>query len=60
MRTFGIWAFGLAASAFFGALIGNKLGNEYSSDGGFTGFFAGAFAFACIRLWLGQSKKQPE
>jgi hypothetical protein len=60
MRTFGIWIFGLLASAILGALIGSKLGSEYNNDSGFFGLLAGAFAFACIRLWLGQSRSQQE
>jgi hypothetical protein len=57
MRTFGIWVFGLLASAIVGGLVGDRLYTGYGSDGGFFGVLAGMFAFACARLWLGQSRK---
>jgi hypothetical protein len=58
MRTLGIWFFGILASAIIGGLIGARLDTGYDNSGGFSGFFAGAFAFACIRLWLGQSRQK--
>ncbi|MGY3034755.1 hypothetical protein ACVIIV_003925 [Bradyrhizobium sp. USDA 4354] len=57
MRTFGIWVFGLLASAIFGGLIGDRLYTGIGTDGGFFGILAGAFAFACMRLWLGQPRQ---
>jgi hypothetical protein len=57
MRTLGIWVFGLLASAIAGGLIGSKFDDGYSSSSGFWGFLAGVLAFACVRLWLGQSSK---
>ncbi len=49
MRTFGIWTFGLLASAIAGGLIGAKLDTGYSNDGGVFGMLAGMFAFACAK-----------
>jgi hypothetical protein len=62
MRTFGIWVFGLLASALFGGLLASLLDtNPYTSGPGNAplGALAGMFAFACVRLWLGQSSKNP-
>jgi hypothetical protein len=56
MRTFGIWVFGLLASVIVGAIIGLKLEIGYGNDGAFWGALAGMLAFACARLWLGQSR----
>jgi hypothetical protein len=53
MRTFGIWTFGLLASAIIGGLVGERLYTGVGSEGWFFGIFAGIFAFACVRLWLG-------
>jgi hypothetical protein len=55
MRTFGIWAFGLLGSGIIGGIIGSRFGSGWSDDS-VPGFFAGVFVFACLRLWLGQSK----
>jgi hypothetical protein len=55
MRTFGIWAFGILASAIVGGIVGSRFDEYYS--GGLNmilGVLAGVFTFACIRLWLGQ------
>jgi hypothetical protein len=55
MRTFGIWVFGILASAIIGGLIGSRLDDR--AAGGLEtilGILAGVFTFACIRLWLGQ------
>jgi hypothetical protein len=55
MRTFGIWVFGILASAIIGGVIGSRLDDLATGDlmiilcG-----LAGIFTFACIRLWLGQ------
>jgi hypothetical protein len=57
MRTLGIWVSGLLASALVGGLIGNKLGTDYSGDSAALGGIAGMCAFACVRLWLGQNRK---
>ncbi len=58
MRTFGIWVFGLLASAIVGAIIGSKFEDlVYPRSEGFWGALAGMLAFACIRLWVGQSLK---
>jgi len=57
VRTFGIWLFGLLASAIIGGIVGTKLEIGYGSDGGFWGALAGMLAFACTRLWLGGSSK---
>jgi hypothetical protein len=60
MRTFGIWVFGLLASAIGGGLLASLLDtNPYNSGPGNAplGVLAGMFTFACVRLWLGQSSK---
>ena len=56
MRTFGIWVFGLLACCTLGGLIGSRIESGYSDDT-LPGFFVGVFAFACLRLWFGQSHK---
>jgi len=57
MRIFGIWVFGLLASAIAGAIVGARLDTGYDHYGWFFGMFAGLFGFACVRLWLGQNSK---
>ena len=57
MRTFGIWFFGLFASAIAAAIVGAWLDTGYDHYGWFFGMFAGLFGFACVRLWLGQNSK---
>jgi hypothetical protein len=59
MRTFGIWFFGLLASAIVGALVGSRFDDGFSSSTGFWGMLAGMFAFACIKLWIGGSRQIP-
>jgi uncharacterized protein YcfJ len=55
MRTFGIWVFGILASAIIGGLIGSRLDDRSTGDlETILGILAGVFTFACIRLWLGQ------
>lgn len=59
MRTFGIWLFGLLASAIVGGMVGNKMGsdgNVLGDPSAVFGMLAGMFAFACLRLWLGESR----
>jgi len=49
MRTFGIWLFGLIASAMIGGMIGHYFyGGDFDVFGGLTGMAV----FACARLWL--------
>jgi hypothetical protein len=57
MRTFGIWFFGLLASAIVGAIVGTKLGIGYGDEGVIWGGLVGLSTFACIRLWLGGQSK---
>jgi hypothetical protein len=54
MRTFGLWFFGLLASAIFGGMVGSFFAPY--SDGVFFGVIGGMCAFACARLWLGSVK----
>lgn len=53
MRTFGIWFFGLIASAMIGILAGNWL----TYEGGIIGGPAAMATFACLRLWFGPVTK---
>jgi hypothetical protein len=49
MRTFGIWLFGLIASAMIGGMVGHYIyGGDFDVFGGLTGMAV----FACARLWL--------
>jgi hypothetical protein len=49
MRTFGIWVFGLLASAMIGGMVAHYfMGTEMDVFGGLTGMAV----FACARLWL--------
>jgi hypothetical protein len=57
MRTFGIWLFGLLASAIIGGLVGSAFNGPYGGDNGVWGALAIMLAFACVRLWLGQARK---
>ena len=59
MRTFGIWVFGLLASAFIGGLLASLMDGEYSTGPGHApiGVVAAMLTFACARLWFGQSSK---
>jgi hypothetical protein len=51
MRTFGIWVFGLLASAIIGAIVGSRFDDiVYPKDFGVWGALAAMFAFACGRL----------
>ena len=57
MRTFGIWLFGILASAIIGGVIGGVAGSRLDDIGTgelmiILGMLAGVFSFACIRLWL--------
>ena len=54
MRTFGIWVCGLLACGTLGGIAGSRVETGYSDDT-LPGFFVGAFA--CLRLWFGQSSK---
>jgi uncharacterized protein YcfJ len=55
MRTFGIWVFGILASAIIGGLIGSRMDDRATGDlETILGILAGVFTFACVRLWLGQ------
>jgi hypothetical protein len=56
MRTFGIWVFGILASAIIGGVTGSRLDDLATTGDLITilGILAGVFTFACIRLWLGQ------
>lgn len=61
MRTAGIWIFGLFGSGVLAGIIGDAISpaNLYGqSSGGLYGFIAGVFLFTCIRLWMGEAKKQ--
>jgi hypothetical protein len=58
MRTFGIWVFGLLASAIVGAIVGSHFDDiVHPRDMGFWGALASMLGFACLRLWFGQSPK---
>jgi hypothetical protein len=49
VRTFGIWIFGLLASAMIGGMVAHFfLGFDMDVYGGLTGMAV----FACARLWL--------
>ena len=52
MRTFGIWVFGILASAIVGGIAGSRF--EATSTSGtmvILGMLAGIFMLACLRLW---------
>jgi len=55
LRTFAIWLFGLLASAIAGGFAGQKIGTGDVLVDLVFGMLAGIFAFACVRLWLGES-----
>ena len=57
MRNFGIWVFGILASAIVGGIVGSRYDEYCGCSGGPNMIFsalARAFTFACIRLLLGQ------
>ena len=61
MRTFGIWFFGLFASAIAAAIVGAWLDTGYDHYGWFFGMFAGLFGFAwCDSGWARTPKFQIE
>jgi hypothetical protein len=56
MRTFGIWVFGLIASAMIGGMAANYfMGRDMDVFGGLTGMAV----FACARLWLASPLRNP-
>jgi len=58
-RTIAIWVTGLLASAIIGGLIAARLEPPDAYEWGFPGALAGMLAFACLRLWLGARRKDP-
>jgi hypothetical protein len=52
MRTFGIWVFGILASAIIGGVIGSRLDDNPGDLIVIFGILAGVFTFVCIRLGL--------
>lgn len=58
MRTFGIWLFGLLASALIAGALGSALDGPYSSDKSFWLAIGGMFAFSCFRLWAAAEWKR--
>lgn len=58
MRTFGIWLFGILASAIVGRIAGSRF-ETVSTSGAMVllGMLAGIFMFVCLRLWFGQARK---
>jgi hypothetical protein len=56
MRTFGIWIFGLLASALIGGMAANYfMGRDMDVFGALTGMAV----FACARLWLASPLQNP-
>ena len=61
VRAILIWTFGMFASGIFGAIVGDlatHLADKLSdAPGGVFGLLGGVCAFACVRLWMGDSRK---